>query len=240
MPCIGENGVSIRPIQAYPTLPSTTETLRTSCVFPGIRRNSYSFQTANGYEVSGIGRILFPKQRQKTGLLKMLVGGQCFPNAAIRHDHERNTIGESPFLVRSIGVESKSPGEKFRLQRQNFHIGVREKRGDKPDRGSPIALFGKCVAYFQNNTLRCHQPRSLDLHPRSQFHCSIVVLIARGGQRNRVCGVQKDFSLHNRHPLRKDADGGLPTNPPALPGSGSRPYPKKTRPAPSRAPAFPP
>jgi hypothetical protein len=78
------------------------------------------------------------------------------------------------------------------------------------------------------------------IHLGSQFHRSIMILIARGGQCNSIGGIQEDFNLHNWSPLRRDTDGGLPINPPALPGSESKPYPKKTRPALSRASAFPP
>ena len=45
------------------------------------------------------------QQGYKAGLLEMVIAGQCLGNAVALHDHERDAIGERPFLVGTLGIE---------------------------------------------------------------------------------------------------------------------------------------
>ena len=67
---------------------------------------------------------LVNKERPKTRLHEVPIGRQRFMNSAVLHHDERDTVGQSPILVRAGGIERECSVEELGVNRHDRHPGI--------------------------------------------------------------------------------------------------------------------
>lgn len=84
----------------------------------------------------------------------MVIAGQGLGETLLRHDHERNAVGERPFLVRSLAMELDARFLKRLIARHDGRIEVGLQVGQRGQKFGPAARRGRQVS-----------PSSVMIHP---------------------------------------------------------------------------
>jgi len=134
-----------------------------------------------------------PKQGAETGFLEVAVGAECLVDPALRHDDERDAIGQRPFLVRALAEQLGASILQFCRGRYHFELCSLSEGAIELHEHGPIAAFGQGVSDFDDHILRGYHRRAQRLCPG---YGALVALIFLSKKSQEVGGVGKDGHHH--------------------------------------------
>jgi len=127
---------------------------------------------------------------------EVLVGGQSFGYSALLHEHEGNTIGEAPILVRALFEEPISGFEQRPVERHDFDVRVAAQPIEKRDSGDPVRDAGQRGANFKNACVGRDDFVIAALEVSAEAFGICMIPIARRKQRDCVSGIEKNDGTH--------------------------------------------
>jgi hypothetical protein len=99
------------------------------------------------------------QQHLKTGLPKVLIGGERIGDAHLLHHHKRHAVRESPLFVGPRLKQAKCLMVELIRQWDDSHLWISLQSTEQGNGSLAIALFRESITDLQENGTRGDQPR---------------------------------------------------------------------------------